>query len=135
MKPSRRSRTRPAEPASGPSRWLRRIKLRALGALLCAVLLVFTLTAFSLPMWPVIGVTVAAVAVTMHKMTHRLAGQACLSCGKDLTGEPIGLHGVICPECGAVAHPSPGHLARLERAFKHRTPEIEPAADEDERSA
>lgn len=96
------------------------MKLKALGAVLCAVILVFTLTAFSVPLWPVIGVTVAAVAVTVHKMTHRLAGQACLSCGKDLVDEPVGIHGVICPDCGAVAHPSPGHLARLERVMKGR---------------
>ncbi len=100
------------------NRWLRRMKLQAFGAIVCAVIVVLTLTAFSLPFWPVMGVTFAAVAVTMHKMTHRLAGTACLSCGRELTQEPMGVHGVICPDCGAVAHPTPGHLARLERVFK-----------------
>lgn len=115
--------------------WIRRVRRQAVGTVLCATLLVVTTLALSTAPWlPVVGVALAAVAVTVHKMTHRIhhADAACLSCSRDLSEEPTGVHGIICPDCGAVHSGSIRHLARLD-ALPTRT-HAETQADSDEQA-
>jgi hypothetical protein len=86
--------------------WMHRIRLRALawmaGIVLAAVAMV-SLTA--IPAWPVIGMAVAVAALTVNTITSRLGGAICLGCGKDLTGQPSGGHGVACNDCGTISPP------------------------------
>jgi predicted RNA-binding Zn-ribbon protein involved in translation (DUF1610 family) len=49
-----------------------------------------------------VGTAVAALALAVNTMASRLDSPTCLDCGADLTTEPAGLYGVICPKCGAV---------------------------------
>jgi predicted RNA-binding Zn-ribbon protein involved in translation (DUF1610 family) len=104
--------------------WIRQLRRQAFGAFVCAVLLaVTTLTVSTLPWLPVVGVAVASVAVAVHKITSRLHHQhpMCLACGRDLAAEPQGVHGVVCPDCGAIHSGSIRRLAILdeERAGAH----------------
>ena len=48
-------------------------------------------------------------------MTTRLLQPTCMSCGRNLSGEPIGVQGIACPDCGAVQMPSLIDLARMHR--------------------
>jgi len=54
------------------------------------------------PVLPVLGVTVAAVAMVVNSMTTRLGSPTCWGCGQRLAPTTPGEHGVACPSCGAV---------------------------------
>lgn len=99
--------------------WLGRIRLRVvvfvIGIPLAAV------GAISLgPTWlalPLLGVAVAAVTMTVSRLTERLGAQTCWTCGHDLAHEPPHEHGIVCPDCGALNQHNPSTLlARLERS-------------------
>lgn len=111
-----------------PIEWIRRARYRAL-AFLVAITLAATaaIVLTGLPWLPVVGAAVVTAAVSVSKMTTRLIQPTCLSCGRDLSGEPIGVHGIACPGCGAVQMPSLVDLARLGRPPQD--------ADEDDESA
>ena len=46
--------------------------------------------------------SVAFVAMGINRIASRLDQSVCLACGADLTSQPTGEHGPICPTCGAV---------------------------------
>jgi hypothetical protein len=57
------------------------------------------------PAWaaiPIVGMAVAAVTMTLSKMTQRLGQVTCWTCGADLSGAPESVVGVVCEECGAI---------------------------------
>ncbi len=116
---SRRTRTRskPA-PATGdpvaPRAWIRRIKFRALVWLVAIVLATIATVVFAgVQVWPAVGVAVAAACVSVSKLTNRLLKPTCLDCGHDLTGQPVGGAGIICPGCGSVNSPGLVQLAQM----------------------
>lgn len=83
--------------------WLHRVRLRALafavGIALCAL---GAISLTTIPAWPIVGVAVAFVAMGINRIASRLDQSVCLACGADLTSQPTGEHGPICPTCGAV---------------------------------
>lgn len=83
--------------------WLHRIRLKVLAMLAAIGLAAGALVSLELlPLWPVVGIAIAAVAVVVDRVTTRLAVPTCLSCGVDLSGQPAGEHGVACHQCGAI---------------------------------
>jgi hypothetical protein len=83
--------------------WMQQTRVRVLWVIVgigLTTLGVLSLT--TIPAWPIVGVAVATVALAISRMTSRLSQPICLGCGHDLSGQPLGEHGTICPECGAV---------------------------------
>jgi hypothetical protein len=56
----------------------------------------------AVPLWPVLGVAFATVALCVNTMTSRLAGPVCWGCGEDIARLPSGEYGVMCPKCGTL---------------------------------
>jgi len=94
--------------------WLGKLKLRVLVMVIGIPLA--TLGAISItPAWltlPLVGVAVAAVTVTVAKITSRMDSATCWTCGADLSGEARGAHGALCPKCGTLHDFTPPTLAR-----------------------
>ncbi len=83
--------------------WISRTKLKLLAWLVgIALATTATIVLAGLPMLPVLGVAVAAAAVSVGKATMRMSRPRCLACGKDLSGQPHGAHGIACPGCGSI---------------------------------
>lgn len=96
--------------------WIRRARLRALAWVLAILIAaIATITFGGLPWVPVIGAALATAAVSVSKLTTKLLQPTCLACGRDLSGEPIGIQGIACPDCGSVQMPNLVDLARLDR--------------------
>lgn len=96
--------------------WLRRARYRALAYVLAiTIAAVATIVFTGAPWLPVVGAALATAAVSVSKLTTRLMQPTCMACGRDLSGEPIGMHGIACPDCGAVQMPSLVDLARMGR--------------------
>jgi hypothetical protein len=109
---------KPSDKPSGlplrPANWIRGIKFRALAWLVAIILAaVATVVLAGVPAWPMIGVAVAAACVSVGKLTTRLLKPTCLECGHDLSGQPIGMQGIACPDCGAVNSPGLVQLAQM----------------------
>ncbi len=83
--------------------WLQKLRLRVF-AIIGAVSIVADV-GFSLPLWAVLGAVVGTVLLTVNTMAARLDSATCLGCGQDLSKEPSGEHGVVCPACGSVSLP------------------------------
>jgi len=84
--------------------WMHKVRLRVLWTVVgigLTTLGVISLTA--IPAWPIVGVAVATLALVVNGMTSRLRQPICLGCGGDLTNQPRGEHGAICPTCGTVS--------------------------------
>jgi len=97
-----------------PLAWIRRTKYRALAMVVAIILAtVATITFAGLPWVPVVGVAVAAACVSVATLTTRLLKPTCLDCGRDLSGQPVGVQGIICPDCGAVNTPGLVQLAQM----------------------
>lgn len=62
---------------------------------------------------PVVGVAVAAAAATINKVAHRLDKPVCHACGHDMTHEPLGPAGAVCPTCGSLHQPRPSDQPQL----------------------
>lgn len=89
--------------------WMHRLRLRVLALLVAATLAAIGIaSAVAWPVWPVLGFAAAAVALVVNQMASRLSQPTCLSCGTDLSRQPAGEHGVICPMCGAISDPRRG---------------------------
>ncbi len=98
--------------------WMHRQRLRVLAFVLALALAALgTISLTALPLWPVVGVAIAAVAVMVNGLTSRLGSHVCLECGTDLAGRPEGAHGVACPSCGGV---NPLHGGRASLALDDR---------------
>lgn len=97
--------------------WIRRARFRALAYVGAICIAAAAVIAFAGAPWlPVVGAAFVTAAVSVSKLTTRLLHPTCLSCGHDLSGEPISIHGIGCPECGSVQMPSLVDLARLDRS-------------------
>jgi hypothetical protein len=83
--------------------WMHKLRLRALGmALALTLAAIGAVSIAALPVWPVIGVTVAAAALAVNRITSRLAHPTCWGCGTNIHNEPESPYGVQCPACGAI---------------------------------
>ena len=83
--------------------WLHQIRLRVLALLLgTALAAIATVSLTAIPVWPVVGVAVAAAAWGVNKITSRLRQPTCFGCGGDISREPKGVYGTICPHCGSI---------------------------------
>lgn len=87
--------------------WLHKTWLRLLALAVAACLTIFALVSLAAaPAWPVIGVTVAAMAlVWKSSIGPRIVRPACLHCGASIKGQPTGEYGAMCRECGGLNHP------------------------------
>lgn len=122
---SRKRERLPQEKAA--TLWLTRARYKALAYVGAIAIAAFaTVSVIGLPVLPVIGVAVAAAAVTVSRMTEKFGKITCMSCGEDLKDEPAGMHGVACPKCGAVNSPTLVHLAKFERRRTPGTAEPKP---------
>jgi hypothetical protein len=86
--------------------WLHRLRLKLLAfvaALVLAGVAVASVT--TVPLWGVVGMTVAAVAVAVNTLGSRLSHPTCLGCGRDISAERHGAYGVMCPGCGTINQP------------------------------
>lgn len=80
-----------------------RIRLKFFAALLATTLAVIGAVSWAaLPLWPVVGVAVATIALVFNGMTSRLNEPVCWTCGEDLSRMQSGEYGSICPGCGAL---------------------------------
>ena len=88
--------------------WLHRIRLRVLAVLVGVVLMAIGAVSFAaVPLWPVLGVAFATVALCVNTMTARMNTAVCWGCGEDIAKQPSGEYGSICPHCGALTE-TPG---------------------------
>ena len=71
-----------------------------------AALAVATISFAGLPTWPVVGFAVLCVATAVNSIASRLQTDrlTCLGCGEDVTREPAGTYGVVCPTCTSTGH-------------------------------
>jgi hypothetical protein len=89
--------------------WMHRIRLKVFALLVGVTLAVVGVVSFAaVPVWPVIGVAFATVALVVNTMTSRLSGAVCWGCGKDVSKSPSGEYGVVCPHCGALTEKPAG---------------------------
>lgn len=99
--------------------WLGRIRLRVVVFVIGIPLAAFGAISLG-PAWlavPLLGVAVAAVTMTVSRLTERLDARTCWTCGRDLAGEPPHEHGIVCPDCGSLNQHNPlTLLARLDRS-------------------
>ena len=106
---------------AGSRAWILRARYKAFAyAAAIAVGAFATITVIGAPWLPVVGVAVAALAVSVSNLTKGLAEPRCLACGKGLENEPAGVHGVACPGCGAVNSGTLVHLAKADRVRAER---------------
>jgi len=104
---------RATQELSNRLRWLHRVRLRVLAVAVGMGLAGFAAVSFAaMPVLPVIGVAITAVAVAVNTFGGRLSAPTCMACGESVSGEPAGPHGVICPNCGAIT-PAPEDRDRL----------------------
>jgi hypothetical protein len=89
--------------------WITGIRWRAAAWVLGIALATTATVIFTgLAVLPVIGVAAAAAVVSVNRIAARLNKPVCLSCGHDMSGQPIGPAGAPCPTCGALHQPMPG---------------------------
>lgn len=91
--------------------WVNKLRLRVIVFVIGIPLAAFGAITLG-PAWltlPLVGVAVAAVTMTVSKLTSRMNAHVCLTCGGSLAGEPPHEHGVMCRACGALnQHRPPG---------------------------
>jgi predicted RNA-binding Zn-ribbon protein involved in translation (DUF1610 family) len=84
--------------------WVHKLRLRVFALVVAAALTVLGLASVvTVPIWPVVGVAFAAVALVVNRVASRLDGPTCLACGADLSDQALGEHGVMCPSCGSIS--------------------------------
>lgn len=97
-----------------PMEWIRQARYRALAYTLAIVLAAAATIVFTGAPWlPVVGAALVTAAATVSKLTTKLLKPTCLCCGRDLSGEPIGIQGIACPDCGSIQMPNLTDLARM----------------------
>lgn len=93
--------------------WLGKIKLRAAVFVIGVPLAVAGAISVG-PAWlalPLVGVAVAAITVSLNKVTSRLDQRVCWTCGCDLSSVPEAEQGLVCPTCGSLHQHNPVQLA------------------------
>ena len=92
--------------------WISSLRLRALIWVVGIALATTAAILLTSASWvPVVGVAIAAAAVSINKVAAKLSKPVCWGCGHDLTGVPVGEHGGLCPNCGSVHQPRPRRAA------------------------
>ncbi len=87
-----------------PSSWMHRLRLRVLAVLAATTLTAIAVVSWAaLPLWPVIGVAVAAAALVVNTVASRLSHPVCWGCGADLSLQKPGEYGLACPRCGSIS--------------------------------
>ncbi len=93
--------------------WFHTLRLKVLAILVAAALAAIgILSVVAIPAWPVVVGVVAAAALAVNSTASRLSQATCWSCGIDIAAQPVGEHGVACPDCGAVNQPVPQLAAK-----------------------
>lgn len=88
--------------------WLKRIRLTVLTTVtIVAILAWWVVSVAALPALPVVGVAMAGVAVVVNVVASKIRPNtfSCYNCSHDLTKQPVGVYGVVCPECGSICQP------------------------------
>ncbi|MDX2131033.1 MAG: hypothetical protein SFY69_03140 [Planctomycetota bacterium] len=98
--------------------WMHRVRRRALWIVVGVGVTALGVIAMStIPVWPVLGVAVATLAIALGSITRSVSPNTCLGCGHNLAGTPAGEHGRICPTCGSLNERLVGDLtAESDRA-------------------
>jgi hypothetical protein len=105
--------------------WLSRLRLRALLLAVFFAAAGWALIALTTLAWlPVVGVALAATAVSVNKVAGSLGRQTCIHCGHSLADVPATANGLPCPACGGLTmvyqRPTPGSAkARSDDDWKH----------------
>lgn len=118
MKTTRRARERASHAighlVEGGRAWISTIRWRAAAWVLgIALATTATIMFTGIGVLPVVGFAAAAAVVSINRIATRLAKPVCLSCGHDMTGQPMGPAGAACPSCGALHQPRPRGPAAL----------------------
>lgn len=112
--------------------WLYKLRLRVLAiALGLALAAVGLLSIWTLPAWPVFGVTFAVVAVAVNTLGARLSKPTCLNCGHDLSDAPASAYGVTCQSCGQIQASTYARVALLPPHTDEQTDEQTDDQDDD----
>jgi len=110
--------------------WISRLRLRALVWILGIALATTAMVLLTSVSWvPVVGVAVAAAAMSINKVASRLSKPTCWSCGHDLSAQPVNNWGAACPTCGALNQPRPDEAAGL--ALREQADQIDIADGHD----
>src|SRR5947207_1061918 len=107
--------------------WMHKVRLRVFALMLGTVLAaIATASLTTVPVWPVVGVAVAAVAWGISKMTIRLKQPVCWGCGGDLSQQAAGSDGVTTRvvEEREEAGGSPKEVSRNYFAIDRRTGDV-----------
>lgn len=89
--------------------WFSTLRWKALAYLLgIALATAATILVTGMAWVPIVGVAVAAAAVSLNKVASRLSSPVCWTCGHDLRDQPRTPMGIVCPACGGIHQPLPG---------------------------
>lgn len=105
--------------------WLSRLRLRALLVAVFFAAAGWAIIALTTLAWlPVVGVALAATAVSVNKVAGSLGRQTCIHCGHSLADVPATANGLPCPSCGGLTmiyqRPAPGSAkARSDDDWRH----------------
>lgn len=92
--------------------WASKLRLKAFLWVLAIALAAWATVVLTSIAWvPVVGVAAVAAAVSINRLAERLSHPTCLHCGSDLSGRPLGDHGVVCHQCGSLHMPRPSGSA------------------------
>jgi len=83
--------------------WISRIRIKTLAWVLAIVLAGIATVSLVGGGWvPVVGVALAAAAMSVSRMAAKLDTPRCMNCGHDMAGVSVGVYGVHCPACGSI---------------------------------
>ena len=87
--------------------WFQQVRFRVIAIVLGVLITGLAVASVStMPMWPVLGATIAVFAVAVNTFGARLSADICYHCGTDLKDLPSGEHGVVCTKCGKLSFPA-----------------------------
>lgn len=118
--------------------WIGKVRLKVLAIVVAAVLAGIAVVSWlTMPVWPIVGVAVAAFAMAVNTIGTRLSHATCYECGKDLKGQPENELGVLCPSCGLINPGASPTATDTRLAHRHDDADADPteAPDEDAKPA
>lgn len=87
--------------------FLHKIRLRSFAIIFgLALAVIGAVSLASAPVWPFIAGAVAIACVAVNSLASRLTHTVCIGCGTDLSHQPVGQYGAVCPSCGTIAQPA-----------------------------